>query len=178
MGAVKLLSREFGADQSARAALEYALGNDTSPQVKTLARWEFLDEDGRRAYVRNTLLNSDLSAAERFELLVADINDLHSYVDRQSASAALSAALQVQRSRGAATTASARESEAIERMLPLLIGALSDQENEQLRSAAAALLVEHVADPRVRAAFEQAVSVERSFVLRSQLGGALRIGSP
>jgi len=172
--AAKLLVRKFADDQRVLAALDYAISNDASPRVTALAKWEFLDETGRRAYVQSTLLNDDLAVTERFDILVADLADLHAYLDPQTALFALSrAADNIDQQRNAATRLD-RESIDYQRMVPMLIGVLGENENVQLRITAALMLSRYADDPIVRAALERAAANDRSSNLRYQLIRMLR----
>jgi hypothetical protein len=161
-------------DQRVLAALDYTTDNDTSPKVRTLARWEFLDEPGRREYVRSTLLNDGLSPTDRFELLVADLADLHYYIDLQTALTALSHAANAVDARGESASRAERESVDYQQMVPMLIEALEDDDNQQVRVTAASMLIRYADDPAVRGALENAASSDQSPMLRLFLSRSLQ----
>ena len=171
--AVKLLVRKFSEDQRVLTALDFAIDADSSPKVQALARWEFLDESGKRGYIRETLMNDSLPVTERFDMLVADLGDLHDYVDRFTVVPVLSRAVAAVNEQDTAATRSERESVIYGQMVPMLIDVLQGNEHEQLRMTAASMLVRYADDPQVRPALERAAIDDPSLTMRLVLSRAL-----
>lgn len=174
LAAVRLLASAFEEDSRTLAALEYAMASDPSPSVRANARWEVLDEAERRAYVSGTLLNPDLSDAERLELLVADVGDLHSYVDRLSALTLARMAGDARANAGRPSGGEAAERADAAQYSPLLIELLQEGETEEIRIIAASILARYVDDPSVRGALERAAREDRSFAVRGEIERSLR----
>jgi HEAT repeats len=171
--AVKTLGSTFGRDAKAVAALEYALVNDLSPQVRANARWESLDEAGRRDYLAGTLLRDDISDAARLELLTADVSGFRGYIDRRAAQALVDISSRARPSTQEPAPGDAGQVTAAE-IVPLLLELLTDDADADIRSAAATALIRHRGEPGVRDALQSAARDDPSSQVRSQVGFLLR----
>jgi hypothetical protein len=172
--AIKLLAANFSDDSRAMAALEYAVLNDLSPQVRAYALWEALDEEGRWEYVASTLQNEALSNTERLELVAADVRDLNNYIDDDSVGALV-------RFAGAGPASPAQLASAADPgppdpafVIPALLQVLNEHANAQIRSTVASALVPHLGDAAVYAAMTRAARSDPSFSVRALVDSALR----
>lgn len=172
--AAKLLAREYSDDPRTQSAMQHALANDRSPLVRSHARWEGLDPEGRRAYLVATLGNRDLPDQQRMELVAADVNDIRNYLDRRAVSALMEissrATPAAEIANGDATTGSV----AAAQVTPMLIELLKDSTvDEWVRRSIAMALSRHLADPEVLATFQELAGTT-SFGLRGTINTALR----
>lgn len=172
--AVKTLGSSFARDPKAIAALEYALVHDLSPQVRTNARWESLDDDERRAYVAGTLLRDDLSDAERLELLKADVSGFRGYIDPRAAQALVDVASRARPSMQEPTPEESPGRVSATEIVPLLVELLTDSPSEQIRAGVAAGLMRLRREPGVAVALEAAARDDPSRQVREHIMFLLR----
>ncbi len=172
--AVRTLGNNFGHDAKAVAGLEYALVHDLSPDVRTNARWESLDEASRRGYVAGTLLRDDLTDAERLELLKADVSGFRGYIDRQAVQALVDIAARARPSTDEATAEAGPGRVNAAELVPLLTELLTDDDSEEIRGAAATALLRHRDEAGVRETLELVQCDDPSPKVRSQIARALR----
>jgi hypothetical protein len=167
--AIQLLARTFKDDASAYAAIQYMQENDPSAEVKTHAKWEMLDTEGRRDYVDATLMNDELPMPDRAELLVAGLSELPRFIDIDLATRLLNG-LSMESDRALSVPA---DRAAAARVIPLLLSMLTDERNDGLRMTAFALLVPYADDPVVRGALDRTIAGETAFMRRIYLQRAL-----
>ena len=172
--AVRTLGSSFGRDAKAIAALEYALVHDLSPQVRANARWESVDEGGRRAYVAATLLRDDLPDAERLELLTADVSGFRGYVDPRAAQALVAIAGRARPSTQESTPEESPGRVSATEIVPLLLELLTDSPSEEIRSAMASALMRHRGEAGVQLALQQAARDDPSVRVREQIAFLFR----
>ena len=174
--ATKLLAREFSADPRAQSTLQHALQNDLSPRVRSHARWESLDSDGRRQYLVATLGNPDLPDSKRLELITANVNDIDDFIDRRAVTSLIDIASRARPSSEAAAGNAAADGVDASQVVPILLALLRDSTiNEGVRTSIASGLSRHLAEPGVRSTFED---LSRggigSWSLRREVTAALR----
>jgi hypothetical protein len=167
--AVKTLGSSFGRDPKARAALEYVLVHDLSPQVRVNARWESLNEDERRAYVAGTLLRDDLSDRERLELLTADVSGFRGYIDPRAAQALVAVSSRARPSTEESAPDEPPGRVSATEIVPLMVDLLTDNPSEQIRSAMASALMRHRREAGVLDALQQAARDDPSPQVREQI---------
>jgi HEAT repeat protein len=179
--AVKTLGSSFGRDAKARAALEYALVHDLSPQVRANAHWESLDEDGRRAYVAGTLLRDDLSDAARLELLTAGVSGFRGYIDPRAAQALVDIATRALPSTQESAPEESPGRVSATDVVPLLLELLTASPSEEIRAAVATGLMRHRREAGVDVALQAAARDDPSSQVREHItflfrrsGGILR----
>jgi HEAT repeat protein len=172
--AVKTLGSSFGRDAKAVAALEYALVHDLSPQVRANARWESLNDDGRRAYVAGTLLRDDLSDAERLQLLAAGVSGFRGYIDPRGAQALVAIASRARPSTDESTPEESTGQVSATEIVPLLVELLTDSSSEEIRSAMASALMRHRGEAGVQLVLQQAARDDPSARVREQISFLFR----
>ncbi len=172
--AVKTLGSSFGRDPKAVTALEYALVHDLSPQVRANARWESLDDEGRRAYVAGTLLRDDLADAERLELLTAGVSGFRGYVDPRAVQALVAIASRARPSTEEPAPGESTGRVSAAAIVPLLVDLLTDDPSAEIRSAAASALVRHRSEAGVQTALQQAARDDPSPQVRAQIAFLFR----
>ena len=172
--AVKTLGNSFGRDPKAVAGLEYALVHDLSPQVRANARWESLDEAGRRDYVAGTLLRTDLSDAARLELLRGDVSGFHDYIDRRAAQALVDISSRARPSAQEPAPSDDPDRVTAAEVVPLLLELLTDDADPDVRAAVATALVRHRGEPGVRDALQRAAQDDPSPQVRSHVSFLFR----
>jgi HEAT repeat protein len=172
--AVKTLGSAFGRDAKAVAALEYALVHDVSPQVRANARWESLDEAGRRDYVAGTLLRDDLSDAARLELLTADVRSFNSYIDRRAAQALIDISSRARPSEQEPSPEDPPGRVSAAEVVPALIDLLTEDADAEIRAAAATALIRHRGEPGVRDELQRAGRDDASPQVRSHIAFLFR----
>lgn len=167
--AIKLLARTFSDDPRAHAALEFAILRDPSATVRAHARWQGLDDPGRRAYVSTTLLNDGLSNAERLELLIADVPEAGDYVDQSTATRLLNSSMQAWDLLLAADEQPYGTRSDADRVVPKLLEMLVDEDNVPMRVLAASMLIEYSDIAGVEEALEEAARSQSTFSARVQM---------
>jgi len=165
--ATRSLSKSFRENARVAAALEYAYVNDLSPQVRVNARWGSVDEAGRKEYIATTLLNRDLTDAERIELINARVNELRRYVDRPEAQALVDIARRARPSSEEAPAEGSGQVRAAD-VVPLLLEMLTEDPREEIRVAAASALLRHRDEDGVREVLRRVQNDDPSEAVRRQ----------
>lgn len=173
--AAKLLAREYRDDPRTRPTMEHALVNDFSSLVRSHARWETLDPDGRREYLASTLGNRSLPDEERIELVAAEVNDLEDYIDRR----AVSALVDISRRASPASGAPAGDAEpgavSAAIVVPVLLELVKDRSiDEWVRASIASALSRHMTEPGVFTAMQELANDRSSYAVNSAATSAMR----
>jgi HEAT repeat protein len=172
--AIRLLARRFEDDARARSAFELVATRDLSPEVRTQARWQLLDENGRFNYVTATVMNTDLPDSERLALLTARVTGLARSFDRRSVMALADISARAGSSSQQSAPGADDGSVDASLVIPLLIEILEDDPRPEVRASAASALARHIDETGVRAALERAMRADTSETVRRQIGFGLQ----